>query len=278
MKKHKQDQVYKLILLIKRMAVPLLFVVIEVLAVSHYTSATSFTRARLLSVSNSVTGSVNGAFASVGDYFSLREENQMLAERIVALESALAEYVEAPERRRITSDEIAPYLFGEARVVRNSVFSQHNFFTINKGLRDDVEANMAVLTPEGYVAGYVIDCSEGYSVCMSVANRDFTMGGKGLHNEYMGSVSWDGDDYRRVRLENIPHYANFAAGDTIVSTVSYRFPPGRIVGYVEEFEPSADKMNSNLTVRLATDLSRLDRVLLVKFMDGEEFEELHKGY
>lgn len=260
------------------MAVPLLFVVIEVLAVSHYTSATSFTRARLLSVSNSVTGSVNGAFASVGDYFSLREENQMLAERIVALESALAEYVEAPERRRITSDEIAPYLFGEARVVRNSVFSQHNFFTINKGLRDDVEANMAVLTPEGYVAGYVIDCSEGYSVCMSVANRDFTMGGKGLHNEYMGSVSWDGDDYRRVRLENIPHYANFAAGDTIVSTVSYRFPPGRVVGYVEEFEPSADKMNSNLTVKLATDLSRLDRVLLVKFMDGEEFEELHKGY
>lgn len=260
------------------MAAPLLFVVIEVLAVSHYTSATSFTRARLLSVSNSVTGSVNGAFASVGDYFSLREENQMLSEKIVALESALAEYVEAPERRRITSDEIAPYLFGEARVVRNSVFSQHNFFTINKGLRDDVEANMAVLTPEGYVAGYVIDCSEGYSVCMSVANRDFTMGGKGLHNEYMGSVAWGGDDYRRVRLENIPHYANFAVGDTIVSTVSYRFPPGRVVGYVEEFEPSADKMNSNLTVRLAADLSRLDRVLLVKFMDGEEFEELHKGY
>lgn len=260
------------------MAVPLLFVIVEVLAVSHYTSATSFTRARLLSVSNRVTGSISGAFASVGDYFSLREENQMLSERIVALESALAEYVEAPTRRRITSDEIAPYLFGEARVVRNSVFSQHNFFTINKGLRDDVEANMAVLTPEGFVAGYVIDCSEGYSVCMSVANRDFTMGGKGTHNEFMGSVVWDGDDYRRVRLENIPHYANFAVGDTIVSTVSYRFPPGRVVGYVEEFEPSADKMNSNLTIRLAADLSRLDRVLLVKFMDGEEFEHLHRGY
>ena len=257
---------------------PLLFVLVEVLAISYYTSATSFTRARLLSVSNSVTGSVNGAFASVGDYLSLREENDVLTKRVVALENTLAEYIENPSRRRITSEEIAPYLFGEARVVRNSVFAQHNFFTINKGLDDDVEANMAVLTPEGYIAGYVIDCSERFSVCMSVANRDFTMGGKGAHNAHMGSVVWDGNDYHRIRLENIPHYANFAVGDTIVSTVSYRFPPDRIVGYVEEFEPSADKMNSHLVVRLAADLSQLDRVLLVKYLDGEEFEELHKGY
>lgn len=256
----------------------MLFVLVEVLAISHYTSATSFTRARLLSVSNSVTGAVNGAFASVGDYFDLREENEILSARVVELENALAEYVEEPSHRRISHDEIAPYLFGEARVIRNSVFSQHNFFTINKGLRDDVEANMAVLTPEGYVAGYVVDCSSGYSVCMSIANRDFTMGGKGAHNAFMGSVAWSGHDYRRVRLDNIPHYANFAPGDTIVSTVSYRFPPDRIIGYVEEFAPSDDKMNSHLTIRLATDLSQLDRVLLVKFMDGEEFDTLHRGY
>lgn len=272
------SKVYKLILLIKRWAVLMLFLLVEVLAISHYTSATSFTRARLLSISNSVTGSINGAFASVGDYFALREENDILLQRVVELEGLLAEYSLSPTSSRITAEEIAPYLFGEARVVRNSVFAQHNYFTINKGLRDDVEANMAVLTPEGFVAGYVIDCGERYSVCMSVANRDFTMGGKGSHNEYMGSVVWDGDDYRRVRLENIPHYANFAKGDTIISTISYRFPPDRVVGYVEEFEPSEDKMNSHLTVRLAADLSRLDRVLLVKFMDGEEFEELHKAY
>lgn len=268
----------KLFLLLKRASTTILFVLIELLAISHYSSATSFTRARMLSVSNSVTGDVNGAFRSVGDYFGLRSENELLTQRVMQLEQLLAEYVENPELVHISTEEFAPYLFSEARVVRNTVFSQHNFFTINKGLRDDVEANMAVLTPEGYVAGYVIDCSERFSVCMSVANRDFTMGGKGAHNQYMGSLSWDGKDYREVRLENIPHYANFAKGDTIISTVSYRFPPDRIIGYVEEFEASADMMNSNLRVRLAADLSKLDRVLLVKFLDGEEFEELHENY
>lgn len=268
----------KLLFFLKRIAVPTLFILVEVLALGYYMRSTSFTRARLLTIANGVTGGVNEKFSDVGDYFGLRKENQMLSARIVELEAQLAEWVEDSERVHIATDEFAPYLFGEARVVRNSVFSQHNFFTINKGLRDDVEANMAVLTPEGYVAGYVIDCSERFAVCMSVANRDFTMGGKGAHNEYMGSLSWDGRNYHRVNLENIPHYANFAPGDTIVSTVSYRFPPDRIIGIVEKFEPSEDKMNSHLTVRLAADLSRLDRVLLVKFMDGEEYDTLHSKY
>lgn len=269
---------YKLILLIKRIAAPLLFVLIEVVAISYYSSATSFTRARLLTISNSVTRGVNGAFSSVGDYFGLRQENDLLSQRVVELEMQLARWVEDPERIHLSEEVFAPYGFAEARVVKNSVFGQHNFFTINKGQRHDVEANMAVLTPEGYVAGYVVASSERFAVCMSVANRDFTMGGKGAHNDYMGSLTWDGGDYRRVRLENIPHYANFAPGDTILSTISYRFPPDRVIGFVEEFSPSEDKMNSHLELRLAADLSKLDRVVLVKFMDGEEFDELHSEY
>lgn len=269
---------YKLVLLLKRVAAPLLFVIVEVVALSFYTSSTSFTRARLLSVSNSVTGAMNASLRSVGDYFGLRRENEVLADRVVELEQQLARYVASPEVVELSSDEISPYLFTTARVVRNTVFGQDNFFTIDKGLRDDVEANMAVLTPEGYVAGYVIDCSERYSVCMSMANTAFTMGGKARGSEYMGSVEWSGDDYRRVSLTDVPHYAAFKPGDTIVSTVSYRFPPDRVVGIVEKFEPTEDKMNSEVVIRLAADLSKLDRVLVVKYLDGEELHQLEELY
>lgn len=257
---------------------PFLFILVEILAISKYSSATSFTRARLLAVSNRVTGGVNESFSNVGEYFSLRSQNDVLVERIMELESMLATQKERAERGETALGTRIPYLFTEAKVVKNSVFAQYNYFTINKGTMEDVEPNMAVLTPEGYVAGYVLECSERYSVCMSVANRDFTMGGKGSANEFMGSIAWDGKNYRRVMLENIPHYAPFAQGDTIVSTISYRFPPDRIIGFVEEFKTSEDKMNSHLTVRLAADLSALDRVLLVKFVGGEEFRDLHRDY
>lgn len=260
------------------MAVPAIFVIIELLAIGYYASSTSFTRARLLTMSNRVTGSVNELFGNIGDYFGFRGENEVLIQRVVELENQLAAYVENPEFVHIPAEEFEPYYFAEAKVIRNTVFSQHNYFTINKGLRDDVEGNMAVLSPEGYVVGYVKDCSENYAVCVSVANVDFSMGGKGRHNDYMGSIAWDGDDYREVALETIPHYANFSKGDTIVSTVSKIFPPDRIIGFVEEFTPTEDKMNSNLRVRLAADLSQLDRVVLVKFLSGEELEDLTEAY
>ncbi len=269
---------YKLVLLLKRVAAPLLFLVVEIVALSYYTSSTSFTRARLLSVSNNVVGSMNASMRGVSDYFSLRGENRMLTDRVVELEQQLARYAASEEVVELSEDEISPYLFTTATVVRNSVFGQANFFTINKGLRDDIEANMAVLTPEGYVAGYVVDCSERYSVCMSMANTGFTMGGKARGSEYMGSVAWDGGDYRRVKLTDVPYYAAFKAGDTIVSTVSYRFPPDRVVGVVERFEATEDKMNSEVVVRLAADLSRLDKVLVVKYLDGEELHQLEELY
>lgn len=270
----------KVMLLLKRVAVPLLFVLIEVVAISHYTRATSFTRARLLTVSNHITGGIEGSLRGVSDYFGLRGENTLLLERVAELENkvAMLEEASAMATEEVLGQELPPYVFTTARVVKNSVFGQHNFFTINKGLLDDVEGNMAILSPEGYVVGYTIDCSEHFSVCISVANKDFTMGGKSNRSEYMGSIGWLGGDYRRVQLTDIPYYANFAPGDTIVSTVSYRFPPGRIVGTVEKFEPSDDKMNSNVVVRLAADLSKLDRVLVVKYMGGEEFEDLHSKY
>ena len=77
----------KVLILLKRVAVPVLFVLIEVLAIGYYTRATSFTRARLLTISNRVTASIEGALRGVSDYFTLREENDVLMQRVASLES-----------------------------------------------------------------------------------------------------------------------------------------------------------------------------------------------
>ena len=271
---------YKLITLLKQIAVPLLFVLAEVLAILHYANSTAYNKAQILSATNSAVGAVSGVFGSVGDYFRLASENEALRDEVESLRNQLEDLV--ADSTLVSSysaeGEIVPYYFSSAKVLQNSVIRQRNYFIIDKGLRDGVQANMAVLSMQGEAAGYVVTCSEKFSVCMSVANLDFTMGGKGLHNEFMGSITWNGDNYRMVMLENIPHYANFAKGDTIISTISYRFPPDRIIGIVEEFKSSEDKMNSYLKVRLAADLAKLDRVLLVKFVGGDEFRDLHRQY
>ncbi len=269
---------YKLVLLLKRVAVPVLFILIEVLAINYYSRSTSYSRAKLLVVSNKVTGGMNSSLRRVGEYFGLRRRNELLAERVAELENQLARFEADSTVHRISAEQMNPYTYMTANVIDNSIFRRRNFFTLDRGLRDGVESNMAVLTTDGYVAGYVIDCTDKFSICMSLANTDFTMGGRTKNGNYIGSVVWNGRNYRLVNLTDIPHYANLMEGDTIISAVSYRFPPDKIIGTVWRFKVSEDKMNCEVTVKLAADLSKLRKVLLVKYDDSAELEQLQTRY
>ncbi len=267
---------YKLITLLKRIAVPLLFILAEALAIYHYARSTSYNNARILSATNSVTGTISGGFRSVGDYFSLAEENRELRAEVELLRNRLADLsidslgVESYS----SSGEIAPYIFSSARVLQKSVMRSRNFFVINKGQRDGVQANMAVLSMRGEAAGYVVSCSEKFAICMSLANLDFTMGGQIKNKEFTGSIRWNGNDHRKVMLYEIPRYASPQVGDTIVSTVSFRFPPEVTIGYIESWEEAADQTTFDIKLRTAVDLATLRDVLLVQYVDSQEYENL----
>ena len=271
---------YKLITLLKQIAVPLLFVLAEVLAILHYANSTAYNKAQILSATNSAVGAVSGVFGSVGDYFRLASENEALREEVESLRNQLADLV--ADSTLVSSysaeGEIAPYYFSSAKVLQNSVIRQRNYFIIDKGLRDGVQANMAVLSMQGEAAGYVVTCSEKFSVCMSVASIDFTMGGRIQGKEFFGSVGWLGGDHRKVSLTDIPRYANPQVGDTVVSTVSFRFPPDVTIGYVESWEEADDQTTIDITLRTAVDLATLRDVLLVQYQDSEELENLSSGY
>lgn len=271
---------YKLITLLKQIAVPLLFILAEVLAIYHYAGSSAYNKARILSATNSTVGAVSGLFGSVGDYFRLSSENKALRGEVESLRNQLADLV--ADSTAVSSysaeGEIAPYYFSSARVLQNSVIRQRNYFIIDKGLRDGVQANMAVLSMEGEVAGYVVTCSEKFSVCMSMANLDFTMGGRIEGKEFYGSVGWNGGDHRTITLTDIPRYAAPQVGDTVVSTVSFRFPPDMTVGYVESWVEAEDQTTIDITLRTAVDLATLRDVLLVQYQDSQELEELTSGY
>ena len=202
--------------------------------------ATSYSRATLLAATTRATAGLHKLFASTGDYFSLRRDNLRLLEQIARLETQQAA---RPVADSVTVDSLtaaSPYYFTTARIISNSIARQENFFVIDKGSLEGVEENMGVLTPDGAVAGYVRQCSDRYAVCVSVLNRAFTIGGRFLHNEYFGSVGWDGTDARFVTLTDIPRYAEVSVGDTVVSAYSLRFPPDRFIGTVAGVEASED--------------------------------------
>ena len=278
---------YRLIEFIRRIYVVLLFVLIQAIALSVYSSSTHYTRAKLISRAMGITGGVQGIIADVDHYFGLNEQNEMLARRVAELENQMDIYRQAvdtllsSEQVRMaiteaTAQQLQHYRYITARVVANTINRPHNYITLDKGTSQGVEPNMGVITPDGNMVGYVVDCSEHYAVVMPIINIDFRGGGKldieGDTENRIGSISWDGRDASRVTMSDLLEYANPKAGDK-VSSNSHYFPPMMKVnvGEVESISKSKNKNTYEVVLRLATDFSSLDHLILVH---NERFKEV----
>lgn len=182
---------YKLIYFLRNSYVTILFLVIEIIAISRYAHSNEYTRSRLLSLSSAVTGKAQSVVHDVSSYFMLRSENAQLTRRVAQLENVLSRYRETVDDTSIEVDStwFGGFQYMTARVVSTSVTRRDNLIVLNRGLRDGVSADMAVLAPNGMIAGYVVNCSERYSVAVSILSSAFKTSGKLYNDSYSGLIS-----------------------------------------------------------------------------------------
>ena len=272
----------KLIEFIRSIYVVVLFVALEAVAIGYYAHSSSYTQARLLARSNQVVGGVHGFFAGIRRYLFLGRENRDLAERVARLEEQLAQYQEAETAARLDSymQDIgeSKYRFATAAVVGNTLNRMQNLLTLNRGRKDGIEEEMAVLAPDGSMVGYVVACTERYAVAMSVLNTSFRTSGKISDTDYSGSIYWDGADPNTVILGELSKYADPQPGQEVVTAgLSEYFPADVLIGWVESAELNETKTSYTVRVRLAAEMSRLNEVILVADRDRYEIRELQQS-
>lgn len=263
----------KFILFVKRVYVFVIFIVLEIMAINYYANSTSYTRARMLSAGNVLAGGIYRQFAKLDDYLHLRKENDALIEQIAALQNRLGVYEELlPEADPVSyglEGEVGDYIYTTASVINNTLTRPENFITIDKGQRDGVEPEMALVTPQGTIVGYVMSCGERNSVAISLLNTEFRTSGRIKGKDYLGSILWNGRDPDHVTLSEIQKYAEIVPGDTVVTDYSSRFPKDVVIGTVESAEMT-EAGYFNVKVRVATQFSALRKVLLVRYYDMAE--------
>ncbi len=269
----------RFLLFIKKVYVPLLFLILEAVAVHYYAGSSSYTKAKLLTASNAVVGGLNKSIAGVRGYFGLWAENRMLLDRLAKLENQADLYRQAMTQEQAdfaSSGEAGEYEYIPVGVVRNSISRQENFIVIDRGERDGIRTNMALITPENTIVGYVQDVGDKFATAISVINTEFRTGGKIKGKEYFGSIWWDGSDHRHVTLSEIPKYADIAPGDTIVTCYSSIFPPDVVIGTVESVEMNTQSYY-DARVRLSTPIARLGHLFAVNYADIQERLLLEQG-
>lgn len=271
---------YKLIEFIRRIYVVLLFIVIEAIALNYYAHSSYYTQAKILSHANRVTGGVQSAIFGVRHYFTLRHENELLSERVADLEMELAVYREQVAAAGIDSlqphiDELSQYRYTTARIVSNSIARDRNYITLNRGIMHGVTENMAVISPDGVMMGYVIGCSERYSVVMPLLNIDFRTSGKIAGDDHFGSISWGGGSPYKMEMTELSKYADIEVGDEVVSSgLSHYFPEGVKIGYVESYSLNDTQTAYDVVIRLAADVTKISNVIVIENLDYGEVSHL----
>ena len=270
----------RLLEFIKRIYVVLLFVLLECIAIWQYATSTPYTEAKILSRTTAVGGYFSKKITNINHFFSLPTENNMLTHRVAELEQTLererellADYTEESWQRKMADEGDLHYRYYPARVASMTISHLRNFIILDKGERDGIKKNMGVITPDTNLVGYIIDCSERYSVAMPVLNTEFTMGGSLQMTNYTCSVRWSGESPYHVDIIDVSTYAQPEIG-MAVEAWSERLPKGVIVGHIESFEHNAAKTAFTARLKLAVDMSALNNVLIVENTHYGEIESL----
>ncbi len=258
----------------------ILFLILESIALYLLTSGNNYHNSRVVKGMLGITRGIGEKINNTRTYLSLRDINSDL----VSENSALKNRIERISRTAKTvtvsvTDTIykQQYQYTSGKVINNSVNKQKNYFTINKGKLQGINVGMAVTNSEG-AAGVIVGCSDNFSVAISLLNIDFRLSARIKSNGYFGSLNWDGRNYRRAVLNEIPQNAEVSVGDTIETTgYSAVFPEGVPIGKVSNQEKSGSDFYK-ITVELFTDFKSLSYVNIIGNMSKMEQIQLENKF
>lgn len=257
----------------------ILFVLLEVSAVSLVVQHNKYHKAYFMNFKHAFEGNLSERFLNLKDYLNLRKENKRLVEENNKLYNRLTRYKSlSSENPNITEDSLymQQYTYIPAKVINNSINKQYNYITLNKGSKQGIKEEMAVVSADG-VVGVVKKVSDNFSSVISVLNRQFYINAKIKENGYFGPLSWNGKNYRQVILSQIPHHVKVEIGDTIVTSgYSAIYPEGILIGVVSNYEMKGGNFYE-ITVDLSTDFKNLSQVQVINNFKKEEQKTLENS-
>ena len=242
----------------------LIFLILEVVAFILICTSNEYQRSAVWSSANRVVAGVEEIKTNIVGYFRLRTENEVLvAENARLKEELMLLGNQVEEQTERDSNYLYSHLDWEyipAKVVGITTNKQHNYLTINKGLRDSIEVDMGVVGADG-VVGIVSAVGEKYSLVVPIIHTKISISSRLKSNNQIGGTSWDGRDYRFVNLTEMARHVVVNKGDTVVTSgLTEVFPEGLIVGEVCETTLGQGDNYHQTKVKLSTDYKAIKYV------------------
>jgi rod shape-determining protein MreC len=268
-----------ILLFVYRNHVFFVFLLLELVSFSLIVNNNTYHRGSMLSSSNQMVGSIYDLNNGITEYFRLKSINDKLSVENAVLRSLLKEskYISSSRVYGVT-DSVGRqhYTYVPAKVINNSTDRRSNYLTIDHGILQGVEPEMAVISSNGIV-GIVKDVSKNFASVISVLHKNSSISAKVADTEYIGSLVWGGGDPKVAQLKDIPNHVQLAEGMLIqTSGFSSMFPSGISIGTIRSFNVKQGDNFYSIEINLLTDMSSVSMVYVVNNLMRLEQVELEK--
>ena len=244
------------------------FILFFIFAIILVVRNNNYQRTSFINSSNVIVGNYYKNINSWRSYLSLAdnnaellEENAMLRKQLQSLRAIdSSTYVHI-----VDSIDMDRYEFTVATVINNSIRQKSNYITLDKGSKDGIQPDMAVITSNG-VVGRVQNVSANFSTVISLLHPDIKISVTlDSVTDAFGSLVWgQNTDSRYAMVRDIPNHVKVHVGQPIFTSGYSIFPKGIKVGHVIQPDVASGESFKDIRILLTTEFAKLHHVYVVK--------------
>jgi rod shape-determining protein MreC len=270
---------HNLIAFFRRFRIFMLFVLLQIFALSTYFTSLSFPRSQYISSASAVSSSILEGKNSITKYWNLGENNKFLQEENIRLRKKIASSFIRLNSKLVKIEDTLyqqQYEYISGQIINSSCSKRNNFFTLNIGRKQGVKRGMGVFSDKGIV-GVIHNVSQHYSVIKSVLTESINVDVIIESSGAFGLLKWDGRDSRRGSISGISNDMKIKKWSNIVTRGgSGIFPRGLMVGKIERLKTIEGKPLWDVTFIYSEDYRKIQNVYVIKNLLREEQEKLEK--
>lgn len=256
----------------------LFFLFLELIAIALTFNNLNFHKSKFVNSANSITGGFYSKATNISEYLHLKGRNNELVDENTRLRNQLQKY--SSSKDSIIETEVIDsvlynqkYMYINARIEKNDYTSEFNFLNINRGEKDQITAEMAVINSKGII-GITDHVSKNYARVQSILNKNSKINARLKNSNHFGSLEWNGKEYNIVQLMDIPRQAVLKIGDTIeTGGKSTIFPGGIPIGTIFKIN-EGNSADNKIDIKLFNDMSNLGYVYVIKNLHTKEIQTL----
>ncbi|MCK5853079.1 rod shape-determining protein MreC [bacterium] len=210
---------------------------------------------------------IKNGFTFIGDNKIILKRNKELFNKVKLLERQVNSF-KIRENQYGQLEQLAKlklkynYDILPARIVLKDNMDWSKTIVINRGSRDGLMINMAVISGAGLV-GKIIKTGYAYSSVLLLIDSNFKVGARLRNSRFAGLL--EGQGMNQLVLNYLPREATFNEGEEVVTSgLGGIFPAGYLIGTIKKTHFEEYGFYKYVTVKPSVNFNTLETVAVVK--------------